>query len=173
MGFDCGSRQAGCGVLDITDDYGWCVTHAKLFKMKAKHTFAERVAMLAAFARDQIAELEPDIVAIEDLKFNKGAKNLSSMGKVAMAIGGVMAQTVLAGYEPVLITATTARSRLSARTKDQARKKLNERFEDDLASLGYAKGIMKAQEDVSDALVLCYAATLVANRDPDTFRRKT
>jgi len=164
MGFDCGSLKTGVALMRMDESDEWEMLHVELLRLRAKDTFAARIGQLGKRVREVLAKWNPDHVIIEDLKFNKHARNLSSMGKVAMAIGAVMSEVARAGYEPVLITAKTARSRVKAKDKDGARARMNERFSDDLADLGYPDGVPKAHEDISDAMVLCYAASAEVRR---------
>lgn len=170
LGLDCGSTQAGISVLDVLDDGRlWEVKEACVSRFQPRFTFPQRIAQLAQVAADAIELWEPSAIVIEDIKFNKGNKFLGAMGKVAMAIGGVMVAVSNAGYNPVIITATQARGKIKAKTKDAARATLNKRFAEDLCKLGYPEGVPKAKEDITDALVLCYAAYIPIINDPDLY----
>jgi hypothetical protein len=91
--------------------------------------------------------------------FNKGAPNLASMGKVAIGVGAGIVAAEISGYQPILLAASTVRSRLGKlKNKEALRLLVNERFSQELAALGYPKGVPSNQKDLSDAIGLGWAA---------------
>lgn len=109
-----------------------------------------------------IDELKPDLIAIEDLKFNHGAPNFSSLTKVAMIIG-VAVETARRynGRDPILITASTVRSAIGNTAKKnkkaETRRIVNAHFRENLTLLKMYP-LKGNQEDISDSIALGWAA---------------
>ena len=171
LGVDCGSLQAGLAVLDTYATDPWVVRCASVIRFQRRYTFSDRITQLYDTVAEALELWKPSAVAVEDIRFNSGAPNLSSMGKTSMAIGAALVAVAKAGYTPVQQTATTVRSCFKARTKDKLRQALNIRFASDLKELGYPDGVPPAHIDATDALGLCYAAYVVCVNDTSYIHR--
>jgi Holliday junction resolvasome RuvABC endonuclease subunit len=168
LGIDCGTRQAGFGLLDVSKD---SLKVVDVFLWRApKHGSdiagtPERLASFGEAVAKYTSNTDLTAVVIEELRFNKFAKNFASLGLVAASIGVAMEQTHKHFGAPIMMTATSARARVMAKNKEEARLLINERFFDHVAGLGYPKGILKAHIDISDALVLAWAAAPTVSKN--------
>lgn len=111
--------------------------------------------------RDEVKHLiathEPNALAVEDLKFNRGTPNLSSMTKVAFAIGAILSaygeEDII--HPVVMIAANSVRASWAVKqTKPALRAAVNKRFLKNLVDIGFSNGLIKKHEDISDAIGL-------------------
>jgi Holliday junction resolvasome RuvABC endonuclease subunit len=163
LSFDCATRTCGVAVL-VTEPESPLVVlkHAGTIDLDESDTMANRFLELHNEILKLIKQYNPNYLAIEDLKFNRGAPNFGSLTKVAMAIGVAQMTSAMAGFEPILLTASTVRARIENKAKknkkDETRKIVNARFKNDLVRLGYKDGLLKSHHDISDAIALGWVA---------------
>lgn len=107
-----------------------------------------------------VEKYEPDKVAVEDLKFNRGTPNLSSMTKVAFAIGVVRAAFCNSGHEDIVsITANSVRKTWEVgQKKAKLREAINKKFHATIINRGRPDGFKTADEDITDAIGLAVTA---------------
>ena len=134
-------------------------------RIKAKGALHERLEYLRTEVVRLLEEHEPDEVAVEDLKFSKFAKNFSSLGKVAMAIGVVQAAFAGAGHKELYsVPANVVRKTWDVKQdKSQLRAAVNKKFIKQIKDNGRPDGFIKADEDTVDAIGLAVTTwTLIA-----------
>lgn len=158
MGLDCATLKSGIAVVSKIGDQ-CTLTHAEIFQRQSKVHFARRIYELKKHIIDRVEEFQPDLVVLEDIKFNARARNLGSMAKVAMCVGAVASELAGNDVNFTMITATSARKILETKDKSSARKMVNKKFLGDLIELGFPYGLKKNHEDGSDAIVLAWSGT--------------
>ena len=154
---DAATIKSGYAFLRMEDnkitieDFGW---------VKAKGTMGERLNQLRSTIRDRVQEYQPDFVAVEDLKFNRGTPNLSSMTKVAFAIGNVYTAFEEAGHKEIIsLTANVVRKVWDVKqAKEPLRRAVNKKFLEQLVDKGRPDGFTKSDQDIVDAVGLAVAA---------------
>ena len=112
----------------------------------------------------------PDVFSVEDLKFNRGTPNLSSMTKVAFAIGTILSAygEGLSNYPVIMIPANQVRKSWSVKTKPQLRAAINKKYLENLARIGFDDGLKPKHNDISDAIglgVVALARTIEPNQN--------
>jgi Holliday junction resolvasome RuvABC endonuclease subunit len=155
MGLDCATLKSGISVVSSVNGEATLI-HAEKFERPSRVHFTRRIYDLKKRVIEQVEEFQPDLVVLEDIKFNRNAPNLGSMAKVAMTIGAVASEVAGADQRLEMITATSARKILETKNKDSARKMVNKKFLRDLIEIGFPDGLKKAHEDVSDSIVLAW-----------------
>ena len=127
--------------------------------IQVKGALHERLNKLRARVLELAEEHEPTHVAVEDLKFNRGTPNLSSMAKVAMAVGSVNCAFAQAGYSEVeSITANSVRKTWDvSQNKAALRDAINKKFINQIKDNGRPDGFKKSDEDTTDAIGLAVA----------------
>lgn len=167
LAIDSATRTCGYAILDVNNGTPSLFAIGRI--QLQSEQLAERLAELQNSVTVLLSDYKPTVVAVEDLRMNKFAPNLHSLNMVCMAIGVVLATYAKFGYTPILHTATTVRSRLDIKKKpgqspkSELRKVVNKRFENDIRRLGYQKLLLKAHEDVSDAIGLAWCCISAEN----------
>jgi Holliday junction resolvasome RuvABC endonuclease subunit len=162
LALDGATRVSGVAVLERLPGTRVRLVSAEALKLDDAMSMPERLRVFRARFTALCWEHEPDIIAIEDLKFNAGAPNFSSLTKVAFIIGVATeaAYTYLCG-DPIMLTASTVRGIIGntakKNKKTETRRIINERFAEDLATLG-KQPLKGTQEDISDAIALGWAS---------------
>jgi len=130
-----------------------------------KGEIPSRLAGLHCHVMEYLAEHKPDLVAVEDLKFNRGTPNLSSMTKVAFAIGTVQTVYALNKYTTVhSLTANSVRKTWDVEQKKaNLREAINKRFLLQLQDQGRPHGFKPSDEDITDAIGLAVAVWATQN----------
>lgn len=157
--------KAGVGVLAPDPDVGFWLSYAERFDMKAGLVFEDRLVSFAKQLESFLEEANPTHAFIEDVWFNPGVPNLRSMTQVAKVVGVASAITRRRDIPVVLLNVKSVRHILGVKAnrgdvaKKIVRKQINRRFEEDLALLGYPKGLLTAHQDVADAIAVAWAGT--------------
>lgn len=162
LSLDCATRVCGYAVISQVEDSSSQLTSVGTIVLDAEDSMATRFFAFHRSILELIKKYSPTHIAIEDLKFNRGAPNFGSLTKVAMSIGVAQMTSAMAGHEPILLTASTVRARLENKAKrnkkDETRRIVNVRFKDDLIKFGYKDGLLKSHHDISDAIALGWVA---------------
>ena len=104
LGLDPGTAATGYGVV-VFEAGRLSLERSGVWRMPAEDSLAEKLAALAAAARDLIADCRPAAVSVETIF---AAKNVASAVKLAHARGVLLAAAAAAGlpvyeYEPRLV----------------------------------------------------------------------
>jgi Holliday junction resolvasome RuvABC endonuclease subunit len=162
LSLDCATRVCGFSVITQNDVDPPILAAAGTIKLDSDDSMATRFFDFHRQILDLIKKHSPTHVAIEDLKFNMGAPNFGALTKVAMSIGVAQMTAAMAGFDPILITASTVRARIENKAKrdkkDETRKIINLKFKADLTRLGFEAGLLKSHHDISDAIALGWVA---------------
>lgn len=162
LALDGATRTSGVAVLERLPNSRVTLVYADAVKLDDDLSIPARLRLFRARFTELCWEYSPDMIAIEDLKFNAGAPNFSSLTKVAFLIG-VAAETSYAYLcaDPIMITASTVRgiigNHVKKNKKAETRRIINSRFAEDLEKLGKSP-LKGTQEDISDAIALGWAA---------------
>jgi crossover junction endodeoxyribonuclease RuvC len=148
LGIDCGTAITGWAVIEP----GKNINQPKLNGVGIVETHKlspeeERLLDLGNSIADLIEEFEPDVVAIEDIFFNKNAKTVI---KVSQARGVVIYKAVQKGVKYFSYTPPQIKQRITGHgraKKDQVIYMINEIFS--------LKGDL-VQDDAADALAIAY-----------------
>lgn len=134
--------------------------------IKAKGAVHERLYQLHTQILEKVLEFEPDVVAFEDLKFNRRTQNLTSMTKVAYGIGAVQMAYAKANYREVsCLTANRVRKIWGVTQKKSAlRAAVNKKYATVINNKGKPDGFKTADEDITDAIGLAVAVWVDSNR---------
>lgn len=162
LALDGATRTSGVAVLDRLPSSRVQLVYADTIKLDEELSIPQRLRTFRARFTELCWIHQPDVIAIEDLKFNAGAPNFSSLTKVAFLIG--VATEAAYAYlcdDPVMVTASTVRSiignSVKKNKKAETRRIINNRFAEDLQALG-KHPLKGTQEDISDAIALGWAA---------------
>jgi len=153
---DCATVKSGYGLIEAGEG------EVKLLEfglIKAKGEMHDRLYQLHTQILKKVTEFKPDIVAFEDLKFNRHTKNLTSMTKVAYGIGAVQMAYSAAGYREIeCLTANQVRKIWGVTQKKAAlRAAINKKYAKVINDKGRPDGFKTADEDITDAIGLAVA----------------
>ena len=169
LSLDCATRTCGVAVLSQEDTKPIKLLHASAMKLDTADSLSKRLVEFHTNILTLVRVHRPDLMSIEDLKFGPGAPNFGALTKVAMSIGVAQMTAAMAGFEPILITASTVRARIDNKAKknkkDETRKIVNTKFKNDLIQCGFIDGLLKNDHDISDAIALGWVALATWKRD--------
>lgn len=153
---DCATVKSGYSLINATKG------DVKLLEfglIKAKGEMHERLYQLHTQILEKVKEFKPDIVAFEDLKFNRHTPNLTSMTKVAYGIGAVQMAYAAADYTEVeCLTANQVRKIWGVtQKKSSLRAAINKKYAKVINDKGRPNGFKTADEDITDAIGLAVA----------------
>ena len=153
---DCATVKSGYGLIEAG------AGEVKLLEfglIKAKGEMHNRLYQLHTQILEKVREFEPDIVAFEDLKFNRHTKNLTSMTKVAYGIGAVQMAYAAADYREIeCLTANQVRKIWGVTQKKASlRAAINKKYAKVINDKGRPDGFKPADEDITDAIGLAVA----------------
>lgn len=139
---------------------------AQMFSRPSKMPIAQRIYDMKMFAVDFVREWEPDIIVVEHVRFSKYMRNPDSMVKVAWAMGAVIAELAPLPYTVDTIPANSVRKKFEVKNKAGLRAVVNRRYATDLVDLGFARGLLKSHEDISDAIGLAMVGNILLTKEP-------
>ena len=153
---DCATVKSGYGLIEAG------AGEVKLLEfglIKAKGEMHDRLYQLHTQILEKVLEFKPDIVAFEDLKFNRHTKNLTSMTKVAYGIGAVQMAYAAADYKEIeCLTANQVRKIWGVTQKKASlRAAINKKYAKVINDKGRPDGFKTADEDITDAIGLAVA----------------
>jgi crossover junction endodeoxyribonuclease RuvC len=105
LGIDCGTEYTGYGVVEQRDDCELAYIGCGTIKLSPKKPMAERLNQVYETLREVIADLQPQMVAIEEVFYAVNAKSALKLGQVrgvAMLAASSCGLTV-AEYAPLSI----------------------------------------------------------------------
>lgn len=161
---DCATVKSGYALIEAGEG---SVELLEFGLIKAKGLMHERLYQLHTQILEKVREYSPDIVAYEDLKFNRHTKNLSSMTKVAYGIGAVQMAYAAAEYGDVgCLTANQVRKTWGVTQKKSAlRAAINKKFAKTIKDRGKPDGFKTSDEDITDAIGLAVAVWVASNKE--------
>lgn len=160
---DCATVKSGYALIEAETGK---VDLLEFGLIKAKGEMHERLYQLHTQILEKVREFEPDIVAFEDLKFNRHTKNLTSMTKVAYGIGAVQMAYAAADYKEVsCLTANQVRKIWGVtQKKSSLRAAINKKYAKVINDKGKPDGFKTADEDITDAIGLAVAVWVDSNK---------
>lgn len=159
LGVDPATSKSGFAVINDGE-----LVLAEAFSRPSKMDIALRIYEMKQRVAQLVEEWEPDLIVVEHVRFSKYARNLDAMVKVAWAMGAVVAELAPTSYEVLTVPANAVRKKFEVKDKSGLRGVVNRRFADNLTQLGYAKGLLKSHEDISDAVGLAMVGPLLQKK---------
>ena len=98
LAFDPGYERLGVAVLEKEKKGKEILLHSECVRTSAKLPFDQRLALLGAAAEALIAQWKPDMVALEEVFFEKNAKTAMQVAEVRGALMYIAASKNLAAH---------------------------------------------------------------------------
>lgn len=114
---------------------------------------------------NEVINTDVDILAVEELRINRGARNLDSMVKVAYAIGAVLSAFGSKDPERIKMLPANVVRRIwdVDQNKASLREAVNKKFLEQIVDNGRPYGFLPKDQDIVDAIGLGVAVWAIKN----------